>query len=78
MLLRVWGAGAGWGWGWAGLGWGWAVAGGLGLGCVVYLKMKRKLGYSKMERCVSPEKNELPHGQQQQAISIHFFLEGLL
>ena len=26
---------------------------------------------------VSAEKNELPDGQQQQAISIYFFLEGL-
>ena len=26
---------------------------------------------------MSPPKNELPDGQQQQAISIYFFLEGL-
>ena len=39
--------------------------------------MKRKLVYSKMESCVSTEKKKLPDGQQQQAISIYFFLEGL-
>ena len=34
--------------------------------------------YSKMERlCPDRKKNELSDGQQQQAISVYFFLEGL-
>ena len=44
---------------------------------LVYSKMKRKLVHSKMESCVATEKKKLPDGQQQQAISIYFFLEGL-
>ena len=71
------GAGLGWALGWAG----WLGRGGAGPATLkrklVYLTTKRKLVYSKTERCVSPEKNELPHGQEQQAISIYFFLEGL-
>ena len=39
--------------------------------------MKRKLVYSKMEKVCIHRKNELPHVQHQQAISIYFFLEGL-
>ena len=59
--------------GWAGWLGGWATL----KRKLVYSKMKRNLIYSKMERCVSTEKHELPDGQQQQAISIYFFLGGL-
>ena len=71
---------AGWvaGLGWAGPG-GWA--GGLGWATLkrklICLKMKRKLVSSKNGKVCLHRKNELPHGQQQQAISIYFFLEGL-
>ena len=69
------GAGAGLG---VGLGWGWARLGGWATlkRKLVSSKMKRNLIHSKMERCVSTEQHELPDGQQQQAISIYFFLEG--
>ena len=65
-------SGAGLG-GW--LGWASSGAGLAGLGG--WATLKRKLVYSKMERCVSTEKIQLPDGQQQQAISIYFLLEGL-
>ena len=82
-------AGLGWGGlaglGWAGLGWaglGWA---GLGLGWLGgWAILKRKLVYSKIEiglfengKVCLHRKNKLPNDQQQQAISIYFFLEGL-
>ena len=79
-------AGLGWaGPGWAGLGWaglGWA---GLGLGWLGgWAILKRKLVYSKIEigffengKVCLHRKNKLPDDQQQQAISIYFFLEGL-
>ena len=52
-----------WGWGW---GWGWA-------GCP-----EAETGLlENVKGCVPTEKNVLPDGQQQQAISIHVFLEGL-
>ena len=38
---------------------------------------KLKLVYSKMARLCPDRKHELSNGQQQQAISIYFFLEGL-
>ena len=76
------GLGGAGGWSWAGgvgLGWGWARLGGWATlkRKLVSSKMKRNLIHSKMERCVSTEQHELPDGQQQQAISIYFFLEGL-
>ena len=79
-------AGLGWlGLGWAGLGWaglGWA---GLGLGWLGgWAILKRKLVYSEIEiglfengKVCLHRKNKLPDDQQQQAISIYFFLEGL-
>ena len=62
---------------WAG---GWAVVGcGLGewAGLAGWATLKRNLVYSKMERLCPGRKNALSDGQQQQAISIYFFLEGL-
>ena len=64
-------AGLGAGLAWAGLGWlgwglGWAGA-----------ALKLKLVYSKMATLCHDRKYELSNGQQQQAISIYFFLEGL-
>ena len=75
------------GWrGWAGL-WGWVgVGGGPGLGAgpgsgawawLGWAALKRKLVYSKMATLCPNRKYELSNGQQQQAISIYFFLEGL-
>ena len=61
----VWGPGRGWPVDWAGLG---------GLG---WAALKRKLVYSKMATLCPDRKYELSNGQQQQAISIYFFLEGL-
>ena len=62
--------------GWAGQGCGgWGLVGGwggLGLGWV-----KRELVYQNMERLCPDRKNELSDGQQQQAISVYSFLEGL-
>ena len=40
-------------------------------------QMKRKLVYSKMATLCPDRKSERSNGQQQQAISIDFFLEGL-
>ena len=82
-------AGLGWaGLGWAGLGW---PAGRLGSGRVARLGLG--LGYPETEiglieneaeiglfehgKVCIHRKNELPHVQHQQAISIYFFLEGL-
>ena len=39
--------------------------------------LKRELVYSKMATLCPDRKYELSNGQQQQAISIYFFLEGL-
>ena len=50
--------------GWGGLGWG------LGCGWV-------RAGLENGEVVSRPEKKGFPDGQQQQAISIYFFLEGL-
>ena len=58
-----------------GLGLGWA-----GLGCWLgwaRRALKLKLVYSKMTTLCPDRKHELSNGQQQQAISIYFFLEGL-
>ena len=72
-------AGLAWAGLWAGL---WAELAWAGLGWVGYpeteigLFVRRKLVYSKMEKCLH-RKDELPHGQEQHAISIYFFLEGL-
>ena len=82
-----WGLGGWAGWapklGWAGLGWaglGWAGLGWLGGWAI----LKRKLVFSKIEiglfengKVCLHRKNKLPDDQQQQAISIYFFLEGL-
>ena len=81
------------GWAWAGLGGqaGWAGLviwagnepgtggglGGLGWAALANSKMKRKLVYSKMATLCPDRKSERSNGQQQQAISIYFFLEGL-
>ena len=66
-----WAGQRGWAGGWAGLGWagGWAGRWGAAL--------KLKLVYSKMAKLCPDRKYELSNGQQQQAISIYFFLEGL-
>ena len=55
----------------AGLGWGLGSAGWAGAA------LKLKLVYSKMATVCPERKYELSNGQQQQAISIYFFLEGL-
>ena len=59
----------------AGLGLGWLGCGLPGAGADTTLK--RKLACLKMERLRSNRKNQLPDGQQQQAISIYLFLESL-
>ena len=73
---------------WAGLGWaalGWAGLGGVrgggavgvaGLGSAgrAGVALKLKLVYSKMATLCPDRKKELSNGQQQQAISIYFFL----
>ena len=48
-----------------------------GLGGLGWVAQKRKLVYSKMATLCPDRKYELSNGQQQQAISIYFFLEGL-
>ena len=48
-----------------------------GLGGLGWAAQKRKLVYSKMATLCPDRKYELSNGQQQQAISIYFFLEGL-
>ena len=78
-------AGAGLTAGWAGLGWaglaGRARAGvarlwaGLALGWVG--NPETEIGLFENGKVVSRPKNEIPDGQQQQAISIYSFLEGL-
>ena len=61
---------------WAGLGWvaglGWPGLRRAGWGWVGWA-----IGLLENGKVVSRPKNELPDGQQQQAISIYFFLEGL-
>ena len=64
-------AGAGWG-----LGLGVGLDSGLGLGSAG-AALKLKLVYSKMATLCPDRKYELSNGQQQQAISSYFFLEGL-
>ena len=59
---------------WAGAGAGLKEIGVKGLGCAAGAGAGAK---RKRKSCVPTEKNELPDGQQQQAISIYFFLEGL-
>ena len=57
---------------------GWAGWLGCGLpGAGAGTTLKRKLAHLKMERLRSNRKNQLPDGQQQQAISIYLFLESL-
>ena len=73
---------AGWaglgGGGWAGWLGGWGVGGWLGwAGWALEAALKLKLVYSKMAKLCPDRKYELSNGQQQQAISIYFFLEGL-
>ena len=77
-LLACWAAGL---WAGAGLGgWKWGVGGWAwlgGLGWAGWAALKLKLVYSKMAKLCPDRKYELSNGQQQQAISIYFFLEGL-
>ena len=74
------GQGGGAGLGWAGLGaelaWGWGL-GGWGLGAGGWGSPETEIGLFENGNVVSPPKYELSNGQQQQAISIYFFLEGL-
>ena len=72
------GAGAGAGL-WLGVvGWGWSGRLGCGLfGAWGWGYPEAEIGLFEDGKVVSKSKNELPDGQQQQAISIYFFLEGL-
>ena len=54
--------------------WAGRVCAGPSLTC---LTPKRKLVYQRMERLCPDRKNTFPDGQQQQTISVNFFLEGL-
>ena len=58
--------------GWAG-GWAWRA----GLGCGLGWAGRAKLVHSKMATLCPDQKSERSNGQQQQAMSIYFFLEGL-
>ena len=68
------------GWAWAGAGWaGWAGLGWAGLGCPETGTglLENEIGLFENGKVSFHRKNVLLHGQQQQAISIYFFLEGL-
>ena len=86
------GARLGWLLGWAGLGWGWPAQltaqptprssspapapGNLETEIGVFVN-ETEIGLFENGKVCLHSKNELPDGQQQQAISIYFFLEGL-
>ena len=88
--LLGWGGGGNLGWaglGWAGVGWvGWCGLGcwAAGLGCVSnpeteigLFENETEVGLFANGKLRLHRKKKLPDGQQQQAISIYFFLEGL-